>query len=31
MQEIADELNIKKRTVQQYVDRAKEKINKQVS
>lgn len=31
LQEIADELGIKKRTVQQYVDRAKEKIKKKVS
>jgi positive control factor len=31
LQEIADELNIKKRTAQQYVDRAREKIKKKVS
>jgi positive control factor len=31
LQEIADELNLKKRTVQQYVDRAKEKVRKKVS
>jgi positive control factor len=31
LQEIADELDLKKRTVQQYVDRAKEKVRKKVS
>ncbi|MGM0806505.1 MAG: sigma-70 family RNA polymerase sigma factor [Bacillota bacterium] len=31
LQEIAEELNLKKRTVQQYVDRAKEKVRKKVS